>query len=128
MKALFGEEIAQGVKILSKVIAVYDEFTGEVKEKTRIDDDDYFQRIKNAPECIRRIKLCDRLDNLNTMTVWDEARQRRYLIETERYILPIARMTDEELAQVIKREISKYYSSPLVYAYNYFECKTEPVV
>lgn len=127
LENLFREEIVHAVETLSKVVITYDELTGEVKEKIRTSDGEYFQRIQDAPPGIRRIKICDRLDNLSTMGVWDDERQRRYIIETETYVLPIARMTDRGLMQTIEEELFKHHSRPWIYTYKCFECNKEPV-
>lgn len=102
---LFDEEIAGSVATLSKVAIMYDGITGEIREKIRISDDEYFKRIQDASAQIRRIKISDRLDNLSTMSVWEEERKRRYVVETETYILPIARLTDAKLAEELARAL-----------------------
>lgn len=105
---LFDRHIANAIDILSKVTPVFDKNTGAVKEKIKKDPETYWQTIAKAPMWVRRIKLADRLDNISAMVVWPEKRQRKYIIETEKYILPIARATDPWFAEVIRKTCDKY--------------------
>lgn len=105
IKALFGEEVAKALGILSKVTPIFDESTGVVT-KVRRSDDEYFDGIRNALYFVRCVKLADRLDNLRSFAIWDEDRKQRYIIETETYILPIAHVTDGEFEKELKGEIS----------------------
>jgi len=98
METLFGKRVSDHLKTLSKIEIVFAADLS-VLSKQRKSDDEYFNAIHEAPRDIRLIKLDDRLDNLSDMAdSWsqDRARQQRYIIETEKYILPIARMTDEQ--------------------------------
>lgn len=106
----FGCRIANAIDVLSKVTPVFGKDTGAVKEKIKKDPETYWQTIAKAPAWIRRVKLADRLDNINAMVAWPEKRQRKYIIETEKYILPIADRTDPRLAEAIRNECKKYTS------------------
>lgn len=94
LKELFGSEISNAIEELSKVTPLFDEETGAVKEKIKKPLDEYYRLIAEAPVWVRRIKLADRLDNLRSMDVWSHKRQQKYILETEKYILPIALTTD----------------------------------
>lgn len=107
LEKLFGSEVAEAVEKLSKVIPVFDEETGAVKEKIKKNLDEYYQKIAESPVWIRRIKFADRLDNLRSMNVWPEKRKQKYIAETEKYILPIACETDMQFYNELVAEIKK---------------------
>lgn len=94
IQTLFGSEIASGVDTLSKVTPIFDEFTGKVIEKKKKNLKEYYEKIWDSDVWIRRIKLCDRLDNLSDMKIWPEARKAKYRKETWGFIMPIALNTD----------------------------------
>lgn len=106
---IFGEKMRDAVATLSKVTIVSDKATGVVQKK-RKSDEEYFSGIRDASVIIRRIKLADRLDNLRSMHAsWTKERKQKYSIETETYILPIARMTDDNFAREIEEEIRRVF-------------------
>ncbi|KKS37735.1 MAG: hypothetical protein A3G49_05740 [Candidatus Sungbacteria bacterium RIFCSPLOWO2_12_FULL_41_11] len=94
LEKLFGATVSGAVETLSKITRIFDEATGAVKEKKKKNLDDYFRKIFESAVFIRRVKLADRLDNLRSMDIWPEKRKQKYLLETEKYILPIALATD----------------------------------
>ena len=103
IQTLFGEEIASGVDTLSKVTPVFDEATGKIIKKEKKDLKEYYQKIANSDIWIRRIKLCDRLDNLRSMDIWPKARQEKYIKETWEFIMPMALQTDRQLYEWLKK-------------------------
>lgn len=105
---LFGEFVADAVEILSKKTPVYDSANGRVTDKKRKSDDDYFGGIASANKRIRMIKLADRLDNVRHLEDFEKERRQEYIIETEKYVLPIAKGTDETFYKEIKAECEKY--------------------
>lgn len=108
LETMFGSDITNGIDKLSKVKPIYDAQTGRVIKKMRLGDSRYFRIISKSELMIRFIKLTDRLDNLRSMReVWPKERQERYILETEKYILPIAKATDEKLFEALKTEIEK---------------------
>ena len=106
--ALFGVIVAESVEILTKIIPLFDEATGAVKEKKKKDSGAYYRAIADAHVSARRVKLADRLDNVRSMGVWPDARIQKYIMETERYVLPIAHATDRWFAEEIGKELKKY--------------------
>lgn len=106
IQTLFGEEIAFGVDTLSKVTPVFDEATGKIVEKNKKDLKEYYENIAHSDTWLRRIKLCDRLDNLSDMKIWPEARKAKYRKETLEFIMPIALNTDiiihQKLEELLK--------------------------
>lgn len=124
--SLFGRYIADAVALLSKLVPVYDPQTGHIVEKRKKTQEEYFGAIASASRWIRRIKLADRLHNLQTMGSWDRARQQKYIAETETYILPIARMTDQILAEAVEAKVKKF-SGPYVFEVHCANCERKTV-
>lgn len=104
IRVLFGEFVAQGVEILSKYRPRFDGATGKIKEKIRISDSKYYRGISSATPLIRRVKLADRLDNVRDLNVRPPRRRREYILETKKYILPIARATDLRFLKALERK------------------------
>lgn len=96
VSAEFGDQIAQAVDILSKTSA-----------EKELSAEEYKRHIINAPQYVRLIKLCDRLDNiLSCRSCPDSAKVMRYLERTEAYYRDIAKETDERLLEVILEDIT----------------------
>ncbi|OGZ97145.1 MAG: hypothetical protein A3I44_05085 [Candidatus Sungbacteria bacterium RIFCSPLOWO2_02_FULL_51_17] len=107
LEGVFPKHVVQAVETLSKVTRVFDE-CGAIIKKRKKSAEEYWGGIREAPVWVRRVKLADRLDNLRSMHVWQDARKQKYLLETETYILPIARMTDERFCQDIVLVMREY--------------------
>lgn len=105
VKRLFGKYVACGSATLSKFLITADH-CGFVT-KTRKSDSQYFQGIASTNRIIKLVKLCDRIDNLKTSDIWDAQRRKRYIQETEKYLLPIARMTDIRVYNVLEKELMR---------------------
>ena len=103
IKVVFDEGIDSAVRILSKKVCIYND-SGMVIDKQKMSDEKYFSQICLSPAWIREIKIADRLDNINSMHVWKKSRQRKYLQETETYILPIATMTYSPLSRKLEKK------------------------
>lgn len=72
----FGKKVALWVALLSKV-----------------PKEGYHERLSSCGIWeVLLVKLCDRLHNLRSFSVWDEKRQKRYLRETEEVYLPLTEM------------------------------------
>jgi (p)ppGpp synthase/HD superfamily hydrolase len=68
---------------------------------------EYFSKIASSPKIIRFIMLADRLENARYMrTISQREKASRYKEETEKYVIPIAQVTDERLA--VKLSIALY--------------------
>lgn len=106
LRRQFGDAICEAVYTLSKVRIAPGETPGQVY-KVKKDIAVYWQGILQADAMIRRIKIADRLDNLRDMHIWPEARRKKYIRETKQYILPIARATDGQLAEILEGKISE---------------------
>lgn len=105
LRHLFYDFIADALATLTKFVVVYDKRTGSVLEKKKKTNEEYFSLITQAPAYVRRVKLADRLDNLQGMETWTRERIMRYLDETERYIIPIARASDGFFLSELTKEI-----------------------
>lgn len=81
---LFGEEIARWLRIL-----------------TKLPPEGYFERMVEFGSAeVWLVKLADRLHNLRTLAALDEDRQRRQLVETREFFLPLA----DQLISVLPHE------------------------
>lgn len=60
-----------------------------------VDTDIYFNQIsKNPKACL--IKIADRCHNISTMSCFSTAQIKKYITETEKYIIPLCKITREE--------------------------------
>jgi guanosine-3',5'-bis(diphosphate) 3'-pyrophosphohydrolase len=94
---LFGAEMWKRLLLISKKIPVFDPVTGEVRGRTKKAIKQYFAEIAAADIVVRRGKLLDREDNMSDMRAFTYARRMKYLRETRRFLLPIAKETDVQL-------------------------------
>ena len=95
----FGEHVYNIVHTITKPRARNEE-KGKVLNE-------YFQIIAKSSEAIRYVKLADRLDNIRTLkNTFHKDKALRYKEETQRYIIPIAKKTDEKL--VFKLSVALY--------------------
>lgn len=82
----FGREVALWVKFLTK------------KPK-----DGYHERLKtDAPWQVLLVKLCDRLDNLRTLSNCTPEKQRKQILETEAQYIPLADLLIEKIPSEYK--------------------------
>lgn len=82
--------------------------TSHTSEGRRVEyPNDYFEKIASSPQVVRYVMLADRLDNARYMrTISQHEKASRYKEETEKYVIPIAQVTDERFA--IKLSIALY--------------------
>lgn len=125
IKDLFGWYVAECVDILSKIEIVESE-NGKIEKKKK-NLDEYYRAIANGQRTIGHVKSADRLDNVRTMGSWERARQQKYIAETECYVLPIARIFDQTLADAIEEELKKF-TGPYVFEAYCTNCKRPTVV
>lgn len=112
LRHLFYDFITDALATLTKFVILYDKKTGTVLEKKKKTDEEYFSLIAQAPAYVRRVKLADRLDNLQDMETWTHERILHYLHETEKYIIPIAEKTDEFFLNELTKEIIRLTENP----------------
>ncbi len=100
---LFGAQTWERLLLVSKKVPIFDPLTGEVRRRTKKVTKDYFAAISSADIVVRLGKIFDRLDNMSDMRTFTSARRKRYLRETRRYLLPIARLTDLNLHDQLQK-------------------------
>ncbi len=100
IRHLFGPGVNEAIKALSHEKPFYKSHGRIVK--TSQDLKKYFNSIKHAPSLIKRVKLADRLNNVQTLEFCTKEKQLRKIKETRDYILPIAEETDKRFYQAIK--------------------------
>lgn len=100
----FGDSVCTAVSMLSKNMAL----SGA---DGKVDLHKYFQRIASAWLSVRLVKVADRIDNVADMRGWKEERVRRYLQETETYVIPIAESTNVRMAARLKALVERQKSS-----------------
>ena len=99
MKKDFGEVIHDIVHLVAMPIT-----RNEERAKTL---DEYFYSIANSSVLIRYLILADRLENVRALkNAAQKNKILRYKEETQKYIIPIAEKTDEDL--VFKLTIALY--------------------
>ena len=103
---LFPDVVWKWLYVLSKSAPFFDPITGQLHDRTKKPVDKYYAAISAEDPPVRLVKLADRLHNLGTMSLWDQARRDKYLAETEQYILPIAEQTDPWFAEEIGKAIA----------------------
>jgi len=102
---LFGSRMYKHVLALSKEIPVFDTIGGKVIKRAKLTNEEYFPALAEADIEPRRIKGCDRIDNLSDFASWEPERQKKYIIETNTFILPIVEKTDIRMAEEIRRRL-----------------------
>lgn len=104
---LFGSFVAEGIALLSKVY-VQTDATGIVISKMRKNDAEYYAGLKDADRRIRRVKIADRLDNIRSMEIWTKEKQKEYIDETEKYIIPLYDVVGDALPELLRNECQKW--------------------
>lgn len=105
IKRLFGQEVNEALKTLSHEKPFYKSH-GKI-DKTVEGKKEYFEAIRKSSLLVRRVKLADRLNNLQTLKFSPPAKQTRKIKETRDYILPIAEETDPRFYKAIRKYISE---------------------
>ena len=68
----------------------------------------YFERLlKCTDETIIDVKLADRIDNLRTIWCWKKNKIIKKVIETRKYILPLAEKFNKKAYKILQNEIFK---------------------
>lgn len=93
--SLFGEDVYEQIKILSKSVPSFNDSSDEIIRWTEKKPEEYYAAIAQAAKETILVKLADRLDNLRTCKDWTPQRIRKYMRETDRFVLPMATPTDE---------------------------------
>lgn len=107
LRHLFYDFIADALNTLSKFSVVYDKKTWIILDKQKKTSEEYFKAIAIAPLYVVRVKCVDRLDNIGDMTGWNIDRIRKYIYETEEFVLPLASIISSVLFSKISEEVAK---------------------
>jgi len=94
---IFGREVSNAIALLTKVSAA-ERKTGATRK-----EEEYIEQVRNADRKTKIVKLADRLHNLRDMKSWDQKRKRKFVDETEKYILPWAKEINKKLAEEISK-------------------------
>lgn len=105
IRHLFGQNINEAIKVLSHEKPFYKSHGRIVK--TSQDLKKYFNSIRHASLLIKRVKLADRLNNMETLQFCTKEKQLRKINETREYILPIAEETDKRFHMTVKKLCDK---------------------
>lgn len=101
---LFGQSMYKDVLVLSKELPLFDPVSGKLLARAKLSNVDYYGGLAIARDTPRRIKGCDRIDNLQDLAKWEDARRKKYIAETETFVLPIVRATDLRMAgEIVNR-------------------------
>ena len=103
---MFGQQLYEDIAVLSKELPSFHPVTGELVARAKLKDDDYYKKVSEASKRVRRVKGCDRIDNLTDLSKWEEGRRFKYVTETQGWVLPIIRDTDLRMAAEIERKLS----------------------
>ena len=102
---LFGHGMYADILSLSKEIPAFDSISGRMIKRAKISDDEYYPALASAGVIPRRIKGCDRIDNLADLVQWESARREKYIVETNTRILPIVNATDLRMSAEIQNRL-----------------------
>lgn len=105
IRHLFGPGVNEAIKSLSHEKPFYKSHGRIVK--TSQDLKKYFNSIRHASLLIKRIKLADRLNNMETLQFCTKEKQLHKVKETRIYILPIAEETDQRFYKILSRLCDK---------------------
>lgn len=104
--ALFGQQMYKWTLALSKEIPAFNEITGTMIKRAKKTDDEYYPALDQADTIVKIIKGCDRLDNLDDLHKWEEARRDKYVRETNEKVLPIIRKSDMRIVHRIEEKLA----------------------
>jgi (p)ppGpp synthase/HD superfamily hydrolase len=90
---LFGASTCERMMTISKKIPKFDPVTGQLVGRVAKSTEEYFAKLAGAELKVRLSKCADREDNLSDMNGFEIPRKRKYVDETQEYIIPIARNT-----------------------------------
>ena len=106
IRRLFGERLDEGLRTLSDCKPFYG--TRAMIEKVDKSKEEYYKILMEAPLIVRRVKLADRLHNLQTLHQCPPDKIKRKIFETLKRIIPLAEITNDKFLNAIKQECKKY--------------------
>ncbi|HEX2313287.1 MAG TPA: HD domain-containing protein [Thermomonospora sp.] len=102
VEAEFGPVVAELVDWVTKPPA-----SGQGRQAKRAAKTAYLRRLREAPPEAIRVKLADRVSNVQTLDRMPPDFQRRYYLETVTYVLPLIETLDDDTG----RWFSAWYTS-----------------
>lgn len=90
---IFGADTWKDLLLLSKAVSFVDPVTGQTIGHVKKETEAYYGELMSAPKHVRLVKLADRLDNLSDMANFTPERKAKYIQETEKYVIPLAKTT-----------------------------------
>jgi len=92
IKGLFGQEVADGVYILTR----------------NVDNDEYKKRLTTASFAVKMIKLCDTLDNIETLECLSLSGIERKVHDCRGFYIPLAKQLCPAAAEKMEHYIDSY--------------------
>jgi (p)ppGpp synthase/HD superfamily hydrolase len=103
LKKTFGQEVSSIVQLLTKEPASQqNELDSDLEREER-----YIRRVGSGPPIARVVKVFDRLNNLACLHKSQPSKRARYIEETRRLHLPLAREFDPALAEAIEARLQE---------------------
>ena len=106
LRKMFGERVAEGVKLLTKEDWRLITGGSEGEKKARRDDE-YNERLRSAPRDLLIVKLADRLNNVRRLSNSNPRKRAQYMEETKSHYLPLAKATSSFFYDGIVSELRK---------------------
>jgi 2-iminobutanoate/2-iminopropanoate deaminase len=112
LKERFGEDVAGNVAWLSKARK-----TGRISREER--DREYYDRLRQAPEDVWRVKVADRLDNVRSLHLSpNREKKKRYISATRENVIPKARKifppAADEMGKILQMEEIKIMEKQVI--------------
>ena len=99
---LLGSQMYGWILDLSKEIPAFNRVTGTVIGRAKRTPEEYWGNLLVSNIKPRRTKGYDRIHNLRDLKEFEIARRDKYIIETEKYVLPITDVTDIRVSAKIR--------------------------
>jgi (p)ppGpp synthase/HD superfamily hydrolase len=72
---LFGHVMYHDILVLSKELPAFDSVSGRMIKRAKLSDDEYYPALAAAGPKPRRVKGCDRIDNVADLAQWEPTRR-----------------------------------------------------
>lgn len=102
-----GYNVRYSALLLSKITQEFSPLTGRLIGRHRKTDEQYYGAIAVADREDRVVKLADNVKNMSSMGIWPKDRRVKYAEKTEKWLLPIARATDEWFADRLQALVDR---------------------
>jgi len=103
LRKTFGQEVSSIVQLLTKEqSSQQNELDSDLEREER-----YIRRVGSGPPIARVVKVFDRLNNLACLHKSPPSKRARYIQETRRFHLPLARELDPALVEAIEARLQE---------------------